>query len=417
VFNPFVPPKNVKLETYKSTLKTAFAAAVSMSSPLDKIFEETVNNCYSNARWLDTYTSDNKGKNFNITDFIRCFQDTFDEIGYTGDAKNIGRAGVVRLNSLANLFDNYFSIPIEDLLKKPTLIELAAIENSDQKALIISLLLLSILAYVNANYVGEGGLKNVILLEEAHVLLDADSNAGQGEANPAQIAQGLVKRMLAEIRSYGVGLVIADQSPRKVGVDVVALTDMKMAFRLVEATDKQILADSSNMSETQIQRLGKLKPGEAFFFFNKLDEPEEVVTEDYRLANNISISLSDEGIKSQSTYWNDKQDKLRPYPECECVACCTKTCDYSRRILAREIARRLFNRYFKSDTKSFEPVKEVFSKISILIKEELNDEPFSQELLACVKVQLLRKIKYGTKIPIQDTAIINTIKLTKFNNQ
>ena len=40
VFNPFLPPRNVKLETYKSTLKTAFAAAVTMASPLDKIFEE-----------------------------------------------------------------------------------------------------------------------------------------------------------------------------------------------------------------------------------------------------------------------------------------------------------------------------------------------------------------------------------------
>lgn len=58
-----------------------------------------------------------------------------------------------------NLFDNYYSIPIEDLLSKPTIIELAAIENAEQKALIISLLLLSVLSYVNANYVGEGGLK------------------------------------------------------------------------------------------------------------------------------------------------------------------------------------------------------------------------------------------------------------------
>ena len=39
VFNPFVPPKNVKLETYKSTLKTAFAAGVSMTTPLDKILK------------------------------------------------------------------------------------------------------------------------------------------------------------------------------------------------------------------------------------------------------------------------------------------------------------------------------------------------------------------------------------------
>lgn len=410
VYNPFVPPKNVKLETYKSTLKTAFAAGVSMTTPLDKIFEEAINNCYSDFRWLDTYTTDNKGKIFNITDFIKCFQQTFDEIGYTGDAKNIGRAGVVRLNSLVNLFDNYYSIPIEDLLSKPTIIELAAIENAEQKALIISLLLLSVLSYVNANYVGEGGLKNVILLEEAHVLLDSNANSGQGEANPSSIAQGLIKRMLAEIRSYGVGLVIADQSPRKVGTDVVALTDMKVVFRLVEAADKQIIADSSNMSDAMIQRMSKLKPGEAFLFFNKLDEPEEVITPDYRLENNISISLSDEGIKSLSTYWKNKPEMLKPYPECNEIHYCKQTCDYSQRILAREIARRIYVKNFKPDSTDFELVKKVFSKISFLIKYELNDEPFTPELLSCVKVHLWRKIKYSTKIKINEKLIENSLR-------
>lgn len=410
VYNPFVPPKNVKLETYKSTLKTAFAAGVSMTTPLDKIFEEAINNCYSDFRWLDTYTTDNKGKIFNITDFIKCFQQTFDEIGYTGDAKNIGRAGVVRLNSLVNLFDNYYSIPIEDLLSKPTIIELAAIENAEQKSLIIALLLLSILSYVNANYIGEGGLKNVILLEEAHVLLDSNSSSVQGEANPSSIAQGLIKRMLAEIRSYGVGLVIADQSPRKVGTDVVALTDMKVIFRLVEAADKQIIADSSNMSDAMIQRMSKLKPGEAFLFFNKLDEPEEVITPDYRLENNISISLSDDGIKSLSTYWKNKPEMLKPYPECDEINYCKQTCDYNQRVLAREVARRIYVKNFKPDSTDFELVKKVFSKISLLIKYELNDEPFTPELLSCVKVHLWRRIKYSTKIKINEKLIENSLK-------
>lgn len=410
VFNPFVPPKNVKLETYKSTLKTAFAAAVSMSTPLDKIFEESINNCYSDFRWLDTYTVDDKGRTFNITDFVKCFQETFDSIGYTGDAKNIGRAGVVRLNSLVNLFDNYHSIPIEDILTKPTIIELAAIENSDQKALIIALLLLSILAYVNSNYVGEGDLKNVILLEEAHVLLDADTNAGQGDANPSAIAQGLVKRMLAEIRSYGVGLIIADQSPRKVTTDVVALTDIKVAFRLVEASDKQILADSIDLDETQVSRLTKLKPGEAFFFFNKLEAPEEIITPNYRLENNISITLSDEGIRSLSTYWNGKETLLRPYPECCSIPYCAHSCDYNRRVLAKEIARRIFVRHFKSDMKDFEPVRKVFGQISKLVIAELNDEPFDKKLLACVKTQLWRRIKYGTKIPVTDQLIKSSLE-------
>lgn len=404
VFNPFVPPKNVRLETYKSTLKTAFAAGVSMSTPLDKIFEDTVNNCYSDFRWLDSYTVDSKGKIFNITDFIKCFQETFDSIGYTGDAKNIGRAGIVRLKSLVNLFDNYYSIPIEDILKKPTIIELAAIENSEQKALIIALLLLSILAYVNANYIGEGGLRNFILLEEAHVLLDVDTNVGEGSANPSAIAQGLVKRMLAEIRSYGVGLAIADQSPRKVGIDIVALTDIKVAFRLVESKDKEILANATSMNDAQMARLAKLKPGEAFLFFNRLDEPEEIITPDYRFNNQISISLSDDGIKELSSYWNNKQDKLRPYPECAFSPYCKECCDFERRLLAREIARRLFKAVHQG-TNNPEPIKNVFSHFTGLIKNELNDEPYSNELKACTKMHFWRRIKYETRLRVKDSDV------------
>lgn len=410
VFNPFVPPTNVRLETYKSTLKTAFAAAVSMSTPLDKIFEDSINNCYSDFRWLDTYTKADKGKMFNITDFINCFQRTFDEIGYVGEAKNIGRAGIVRLNSLVNLFDNYHSIPIEDLLSKPTVVELAAIENSDQKALIIALLLLSVLAYVNSNYIGEGNLRNVIVLEEAHVLLDAVPNTQEGEANPSAIAQGLLKRMLAEIRAYGVGIVVADQSPRKVSADVVALTDIKLAFRLVEAIDKQILADSTNMNDVQVQRLAKLRAGEAFLFFGKLDEPEEVKTQDYRLQHDISITLSDDDIMSRSTYWADKRKMLRPYPECNYVRYCQHNCDFTKRALAKDIARRVFVKNFKANTTDYKVLKTVFGKIRALSVAELDDEPSDDTLFACVKLQLLRRVKYGTNIRLTDGTIKSTLE-------
>lgn len=409
-FNPFSLPTNVKLETYKSTLKTAFSAAVSMSTPLDKIFEESINNCYSDFHWLDSYTSADKGETFNISDFIKCFEKTFEEIGYTGDAKNIGRAGVVRLNSLVNLFDNYFSVPIEDILKKPTVIELAAIENSEQKSLIIALLLLSILAYVNSNYSGQGNLQNVILLEEAHVLLDADANTMQGEANPSAIAQGLIKRMLAEIRAYGVGIIVADQSPRKVSSDIVALTDIKLSFRVVEAMDKQIIADSTNMSDSQLQRLSKFKPGEAFLYFNKLGEPEEVKTDNYRKDNNIDLTISDNEISSLSTYWRDKQKKLRPYPECIYIKHCVAGCDFEKRALAKEISRRIFVKNFRKDTKNYQEAKAVFSKITKLSQSEANDILVDKRTVSCIKLQLLRKIKYKSKIDIPAKTVRATLE-------
>ncbi|WP_400206913.1 ATP-binding protein [Methanomethylophilus alvi] len=403
VFNPFKPPKKVKLGSYKSTLKTAFSAAVSMTSPLDKIFEETINNAYSDHRWLDTYDSDDGGKDFNITEFIKCFKETFKAIGYVGDSSNIGRAGIVRLKGLTNLFDNYFSIPIDDLLSKPTVIELAAIENAEQKSLMISLILLSVLSYINANYSGDGSLKNVILLEEAHVLLD-QSGGGSGDADPTPLAQSLVKRILAEARSYGVGMMIADQSPRKVGLDIVALTDIKVIFRIVEGNDKQIIGDSMGMDESQMLRLPKLRPGGAFLFFNKLDSPEEVVIDDYRADGRIPVWTGDEEIAKLVTYWNNNAIHLRPYPECDLPVFCKETCDLTRRILAKDVARRIFTKYV-GEKADIEKLKYASAHLIPLVKNELNHEEYSKELYYCVKVHFWRHVLYESDFKISKEKI------------
>ena len=145
-------------------------------------------------------------------------------------------------------------------------------------------------------------------------------------------------------------------------------------------------------------------------FFNKLDEPEEVITPDYRLENNISISLSDDGIRQLSTYWKMRPEQLRPYPQCKLCSCCEHTCDYSRRVLAREVARRIFVHNFKANSTDFEIVKSVFAQISKLIQDELNDEPYNRELLSCVKVHLWRRIRYGTNIAVKDSIIENSLR-------
>lgn len=431
IFNPFIPPKNVKLEAYKSVLKTAFTAGASLGTPLDIIFEETVNRCYSKFGWLDTDTIDtikNKSpeKIFNITDFIQCFEETFKSLGYKDKAENIGVAGKVRLKSLEYLFDNYDTIPIEDILTKPTIIELAAIENTNEKALIISLILLSISSYLNANYEGNGGFNNLILLEEAHVLLGTSgSNRNSETASSTEIAQELLKRMLAEVRSYGVGIAIADQSPRKVGADVVGLTDIKMAFRLVETQDKQIIADSCGMEDSQMERLARLRPGEAFCFFNKLDQVEEVITPDHRKNRKISISIKDDEVANRSTYWKNHREKLQPYPECKITTICNGECDFKRRLEARASARakvltlneslikyvEMLNALIKNPQKNQDQITELRKKnpiweiISNFVKTGQN-----KDLKYCTLVHFLRMVYYQIPGVITSDQIKDALK-------
>lgn len=408
ILNPFIPPKNVRLQSYKTVLKTAFSAGVSMGTPLDKIFEDTLDECYSKAGWLPHYTIDDGAETFTMDDFLKTFMEVFERIGYRGDAANIGKAGYVRFKSLLRLFGNYNTIPIEDLLKKPTIIELAAIENEDQKSLLIALLLLNIQSYVNANFLGTGEMKNVILLEEAHVLLAAGSDKTEGKANPSAVAKKLLTRMLAEIRSLGVGIVIADQSPEKVTTDVVKLTNIKLAFNLVEKNDRTILGDSTDMKDIQVERLAKLRPGEAFFYMNGLEEPEEVITEDYRKKVQIRTTISDDEIAERTTYWNDKKDRLKPFIQCQCTDCCSNGCDYMLRAEAEEYAKRIFNESFNEQSEDRSKLVEVYKEIENKLQQYAGNR-MTEQLVCCTKIQVLRKIIYNTKIPFSKQASNQTI--------
>lgn len=399
--NPFIPPKGVKIKQYKSVLKTAFSAGVSMAESLSKLFEETIDEIYSDFGWLDSDTIDTGGEIFNIQDFARCFKKTFERHGYIGEAKNVGTAGLLRLISMANLFGNYHSVPIEDMLSKPTVIELAAVQNKEEKSFIMALLLLNISAYIDNNYLGDGTLRNIVLVEEAHNLLATSDANEEGNAKPNTVAQELIKNMLAEKRAQGLGIVIADQSPEKVTSDIIKLTNIKLGFNLVEKTDKEIFANSTNMDDKQMERMTQLIEGEAFFFMGGMSKPEEVIIPDYRSNHSIDVTINDDAVKQKSTYWIGKEEKLKPYPECNMTRFCAKTCRLREREIANNVSRKIFNKYFTDKSQDEKVFVAVFNNIIKEIKIVLNGKrELTKDLLYCVKVHLVRLIKYNTQIKI-----------------
>ena len=52
----------------------------------------------------------------------------------------------------------------------------------------------------------------------------------------------------------------------------------------------------------------------------------------------------------------------------------------------------------------------MFGSISQRVRAELNDEPFSAELLACTKCHLWRRIRYGTRIDVSEALIRNSLQ-------
>ena len=171
------------------------------------------------------------------------------------------------------------------------------------------------------------------MVYEAHVLL-SNSGKNTSEFNKAQnTTVKSLQKMIAEIRSYGTGIIIADQSPSKVTSDIVANTDLKVGFRIVEKSERDIVANSMNMSEQQYQHMARLKKGEAIVYYSDLDTPKIITTPDVRFEKGVRYFVPDEEIKNSIHYWDNNQELLMPYYECslcqQCVSC--KKCNLSVR--------------------------------------------------------------------------------------
>lgn len=411
LINPFIPPKGIKIEQYIPSLASAFNAAFSMPSPLDMLFIKAIRTTYNRYGWKDySMYGDEDVTVFGLYDFIRIFKELVDKTGYVGEVKsNIESAGLLRLMNLieqnSNIYDTINTVPIEDLLGKPTILELNSIENAEQKSLIIALLLINVCTYTKHNHISDGTLKNIILIDEAHVLLGEKSSSIRGE-NAADAKGTTIKAiqdMIAEIRAYGTGIVIADQSPTKVSREVVANTDIKVSFRLVQADEKKLIADSTNMGEEERENLSRLRPGEAYVFNSLLDLPQYIMTEDIREREGIRLSVSDEEVGKRNSYWKEHSDLLKPYRECNYCDYCRNECDFKTRADAEYIASKAFDRFDKDMISQERVNKCIYNLPNLMISDyEKYSGDAKKRVQICSRIKLYRKILLTKKYDLNE---------------
>lgn len=408
IINPFIPPTGVTVETYVPSLMTAFKAAFSMPNPLPDIFLAAINECYNEYGWrMDSTKDDPNIELFGMYEFIKIFKRRIQNMDYKGEVKsNMESAGTVRLITLIEqnsfIYDTINTIPLEDLLKRPTVIELNAINNKEQKSLIMALLLILICVYTKNNVSGDGKLKNVLLIDEAHVLLGPSGPVEAGAADSSGATIEAVEDMIAEIRSYGTSIIIADQSPSKVGKNIVANTNVKVMFRLVEKENKDIIRNATNMTDVDYDRLGRLGVGEAMLHYGRVYEPLHIKTYNVNEKATIRPVIDDAEITALSHYWDDKQYLLIPHRECAYNQQCCGSCDFRVRSDADFIASRLLNQ-FRSSVSTLSELAKLLVRlngpINTIINESIDTVP-SAKLYNCAKIKFLRKMLLNKSIDI-----------------
>ena len=151
-------------------------------------------------------------------------------------------------------------VPIEELLSRPVVMDL---EDDETKSFVIEILLVQSYEYRKSQMTkGSKHLSYILMVEEAHRLLKNVSESGEG-GNTRATSVEFFCNLLAEIRTFGQGILIADQIPTKLASDTIKNTNLKILHRTVAFKDRETIGRATNMSPEQIEYLSSLRCGYA----------------------------------------------------------------------------------------------------------------------------------------------------------
>ncbi|WP_066402721.1 ATP-binding protein [Aliarcobacter cryaerophilus] len=316
-FNPFVfehsrKNSSVSLTKHVDMLKTTFCSAFPMYGPMPYILEEAIHKVYEKKGWnFETedhpyYTDssevdyDRKSLFFpNMEDLKEEVIRVVDSAGYYQDLQNNIKAALkTRINNLTlgvkgKIFNSRHSFDSKLLFETPTIIELSNIVDDEEKAFLMGLILNKLYSYKEEKRQSKS-LNHITVIEEAHRLLPNISLDKSGEeASSRAKSIETFTNILAEIRAYGEGIIIADQIASKLHRDVIKNTNIKIIHRTMDYEDREIVGKAINLSDEQILDIAELKSGEAIVhnrdihqaFMVKVDEFEEEKISDDEIKN------------------------------------------------------------------------------------------------------------------------------------
>ncbi|HQM85452.1 MAG TPA: DUF853 family protein [bacterium] len=286
-FNPFYFPKNTNVLTHIDRLKTAFSASFPMYASMPYILEEAIVEIYEDLGWNLSNSSNSHTAdpwNIKMQPFIfPNLSDLHDKINSVVLKKGYdirlqmdisaalrARIGSLLIGSKGRMLNTSVSIDMAELQKRNVVIEMAEMGSDDEKCLIMALLIISL--YENAGEVSVDGkkpLKHILVIEEAHRLLrNAASSDNPEIANIRGSAVEHFSNMLAEMRAFGQGVIIVDQTPSKLIPDAIKNTAFKCVHQLCAADDRKVVGESMILDEVQQNELSRLKPnkGEAVLY-------------------------------------------------------------------------------------------------------------------------------------------------------
>ncbi len=289
------------------------------------------------------------------------------------------RLNSLRIGGKGLMLDTKSSIDFEELLRKPTVLELETLGDDEEKSFMLGL----VLTIMYEHYVSKGiseELGHVTVIEEAHRLL---GNTVKGTAFTGDMKGKAVEtftNILSEIRAYGEGFLIADQIPTKLSTDVVKNTNLKVMHRIVAEDDRRIMSSSMNIKDTDAPIVSTLYPLHAVVFSEGDDGAYHVKFPYVKPGSSHQREVLK--IKEAMSAYLKNPQYISPYESCPQY--CKKVCYYKDIGDDIQVKYRFSNNFPKLILSLIEQVN--FNDTFIQIFEAGNDEAMRNGDLYGVKL-------------------------------
>jgi hypothetical protein len=273
------------LQAHADLLRELFLAAFQADEPFPQVLAAALLRAYTQAGWnMVTGQPAIHGTHPaypGLADLQACALEVVEEIGYGREvADNVRgfvtvRIASLRLGTAGRFLDGGHPIDMARLLDANVVFEIEDAGDGRDKAFLIGIMLIRLTEHLRLRHRNEPPgpvrLRHLTVIEEAHRLLrQPPEGTGNG---PAAQAVEMFADLLAEVRAYGEGLIIAEQIPAKLIPDAIKNTAVKITHRLPAADDRTAVGATMNLQDHQSEYLVTLQPGEAAVHADGMDYP------------------------------------------------------------------------------------------------------------------------------------------------
>lgn len=277
--NPFKFPDSIHVLEHIDGLVEIFSVCWPMYDAMPAFFKDAILKSYEAVGW-DLGSSTFEGSTPEYPDFevlAEQLTELIENSDYASDIKSNYRGALItRVKSLTVGLNKFIftsnQTPYEKLFDENCILDISRVKSGETKALLMGLMVYILNEYrVDKKTTSNNGLKHITVLEEAHNLLK--NTAGSFENDLVGKSVEMITQTIAEIRTYGEGFIIVDQSPSSVDIAAIKNTNTKIVLRTPEANDREAVGRSMGLTENQVNEIAKLPSGVAVVYQNNWATP------------------------------------------------------------------------------------------------------------------------------------------------